>query len=240
MRNKIRRSVIAAATMLGLSAGAQDLYLKYESRTEGLPLVGKMAKNITEIWCTTNERKSEMTMMNATQTELVSPDKVIITNTKPKSCAFITRQDLVSDSLDANGNYQNVNVMLTNDEKVILGYKCKKAIITYVVSSVGTYAYELIIWYTSELQYPASDKLPEYRKKDAYTNALMSLKGIALETETIMKSNNVRVYSNATSVSTKPINSSVFNADMNLCKKPMNLQEYKEYQRKLARQAYGY
>ncbi len=93
---------------------------------------------------------------------------------------------------DANKRFENVSFTYLNDEKTIIGYKCKKAVGKLANGSTFT------VWYTTDL-------VPE-NKDFQYVNR--SLPGLAMEYESAV--GNLQVTYKASKISFNPVPASKF------------------------------
>lgn len=209
---------------------AQNLYCKSETEIKGLPsFIAKSAKGTTYAYYTPFKWKTETSTMNSTQVNYVDESGAIVLNDigTDKNCGRFTKEEMLSDSLDTDVITTDVLIKKTDETKKVLGYLCKKVIITYKVAQTIPLECEMILWCTDEIKYPHISHLPEINKRNSLSVAIASLNSFPLITETLMKSNRLRTINTVVEINTKEINPGVFLVDMKHCKKSLNMREYK-------------
>jgi len=211
---------------LGAQVQGQDLFMKVESESKGMPFgMDRLAKSTTLAYYRDGQSKVETTIMGKIQTVLTEENRVIVTN--PDLCGVFTKGELMNDGLE-DAEYKDVVVSLSDETKNLLGYTCKKAVIKYKLVGLGDYNYESIYWYTEELKAPDNSDLPSIIKPNALTEEIGKFGGVVLLTETTMKMSGVKTISRVTKVSTEKISDQVFLIKTKDCEKPKNLEEYKK------------
>lgn len=209
---------------------AQNLYCKSETEIKGLPsFIAKNAKGTTYAYYTPSKWKTETSTMNSTQVNYVDENGAIVLNDigTDKNCGRFTKEEMLIDSLDTDMIITEVLITKTDETKRVLGYLCKKVIITYKIAQTIPLECEMILWCTDEIKYPNISHLPEINKRNSLSVAIGSLNSFPLITETLMKSNRLRTINTVVEINTKEINPGVFLMDMKHCKKPLNMREYK-------------
>jgi hypothetical protein len=118
---------------------------------------------------------------------------------------------------------------------MLLGYTCKKAIITYTANVIFEsrswpeyIETSTIVWYAPELKEVTQPHLAIAIKSDRFTLATRALGGLPLYEETIRKGIRAKAVSVVTEVSTDAISDSVFVIKNALCEQPENIREYKK------------
>lgn len=221
--------LLLLATGISISK-AQDLYTKSQTEIKGLPSFVAKRTNATILsYYKPDKLKIETNMMDSKQINLIGVSGATVINhiANDKNCGQFSREELNKDSLEMDAKIESVQIERTSETKKVLGYTCKKIIIRYQVTQGVNYDCVMELWCTDEIKIPSNNNLPELNKRNALTAALISLNTFPLETETLMKSNNVRTISKVVELSTQQIDDKVFTIEPKDCKKTLNLKDYK-------------
>ena len=162
-------------------------------------MVSGLSQGKTLITTTTyikgKDMKIESLMSNVTQYQFFIGDKAtVVTKEKGSSdlCGEGTRDEWKELSEGTGGaqnktEYEDVKVKKTNKTMKLLGYECKKANISYKVSTMGfKMKSENEIWYTDALKVSESETGDPSNMgvSNAYSDALNSLGGVTLKITT--------------------------------------------------------
>jgi hypothetical protein len=125
----------------------------------------------------------------------------------------------------------DINVEKTDEEKTILGHKCKKAIITFKQKSMlSSAASTSNVWFTSDFKVGLVDGMqdPLLDGSKEYCQAISNLGGAALviETQTEMMGFKMKLTCTCKKIEAKVITDEQLTFDMKDCEKPMTAKKY--------------
>jgi hypothetical protein len=226
---KILPCVISLLFLFELKS--QDLYIKSEVQMVGIESGMDIPKSTIITHCTNGKVLSVISFLGRKDfLKLTEPGKV--TMIQPDACGVFSKEELNEEKFEDEEIYSDVLVSFSDEQRKILGYQCKKAIINFTLTKDGNSSENFtFIWYTNQLK-PISNDLPSVNKKNDYTDALQHIGGIVLYTETGMKSNTMRTINSVTEISTNKIDEKVFSVADRMCKKPKSLAEFKSRKKK--------
>jgi hypothetical protein len=235
--NKIITSV--AFVLASAFAMAQESYtVKMNMKIEGLPpeYAGFGEQEMVS-YTKGDKYKQEMTSMMGSNTTAFDGKKLVSISEQmgEKSGFYATKEELDA----ANKEKKDENkpkVEYTTDKKMIAGYECTKAILTYTSKDKKEKGEKVTVWSTEKL------KRPEHGAKAGGRNRMGmdfgDLKGYPLEIEMNQSANgqDMKIMISATEVSTTNIDDSAFTVNTDGYK----MITYKEYMDKIkAAQAKG-
>ena len=209
------------------SLAGQCLYFKTKVELKGsLAILSRMVNGSSVTYQKNNKIKSISKSMGVTQEIISVDDKVTILNKFNPKCAVITKAELEEDSLENDMHTTDLQIEHTSESQKLLEYNCVKTIIRYKIKGCN---YETTVWSTKEINVPRPAVKPlESMKRNSYLAALESIEGFVMKTETHMSASAVKTIVTVIDINFKEIDDSVFEVDDKLCKKPLNLKEYKK------------
>ena len=233
----MKKSLVWFGVFCCLASSAQQGWY-VESKTETKMMGMTVSTMNGKIWSKGDKCLMEMETSPAkyTMRNLTIGDQE--TMTMGSDCYQDTKENILK-TREEKATIENINVKKVNDTKKILGYLCKKAIITYdAKSQFGTMGTENEVWYTDELK-SEGDAVGSQAGSEtgrAYLAAIKEL-GVILVTETTVKSAKTKSSTTVTKIEKLEIPDEKFQISTDQCKKVMNYADYQKEMDKRQRQS---
>jgi hypothetical protein len=234
---KIVTSLALALTSV-FAFGQESYTVKMNMKIEGLPpeYAGFGEQEMVN-YSKGDKYKQETTSMMGSSTSAFDGKKLVSINEAmgEKSGFFATKEELDAANKEKKDE-SKPKIEYTTEKKMIAGYECTKAILTYTPKDKKEKGEKVTVWSTEKL------KRPEHSAKAGGRNRMGmdfgDLKGLPLEIEMSTNANgqDMKIMISATEVSTANIDDSVFTVNTDGYK----MVPYKEYMDKIkAAQAKG-
>jgi hypothetical protein len=219
---------IAITLLASLPAFGQDLYMKMESKTTGMPFAS-MANVKSESFYSPGKSKVVTTMMGQKQTIYTIGDQMTIVN--PDLCGSFTTDEYWSEDISNSGKAKLIKLEKTDETREILGYQCKMSRVTFETQNAyAKTTNEMTAWCSEDFKKYTIESLSS--GADEFSKAMAEL-GAVLESET--KSGTIVAKMIVTEIKNDKLPGSTF--EVQGCKKPLNAVEYKKELKKRERRA---
>ncbi len=221
----------------GILKSQNGVYCEGEVKMEGLPkMFAKMMDMKIKSYNKKDKNLIEQETKKGPMKTLTVGDNVTFTN---ENDCYEDKKSEIAKFMDNDFTFENVVVKNYDENKKILIYECKKAIITYIVKSKGTNTEnEVVVWFTGNLEGVNNLAGVQGSENDNdYIKALKNLNGCILSTEQTVKNTKTKAIYMITKLEFKDLADDIFKLDTKNCEKMMNYKEFRDLMKKRSLQA---